>query len=113
MEQLDFFTKEHGSPNDRAAAIERWMRYLVSSGRVPDNILEAMPEVSRHNEPQDSPQEYECGCVVVTRITDRDTRHKEYPFEMRLAMPCDSSACALAHLKKSVLALPPDIQEKD
>lgn len=98
-EQLDVFAKEYGPPNDRDQAILRWMRYLVSSGRVPDDTLKVMPEVSRHNEPQDNPQEYECGCVVITRITDRDTRHNECPFEMRLALPCDSNVCELAHLR--------------
>ncbi len=67
---------------------------------IPDDILEAMPEVSRHNAPQDSPQEYECGCVAITRITDRDYRYDEKPFEMRLAMPCNGASCALAHLRE-------------
>jgi hypothetical protein len=92
-QQMDDFARECGPPSDRTEAIERWMRGLVASGQVPDDILEAMPEVSRHNKPQLSPQEYECGCVAMTRITDRDSRHKEEPFEMRLALPCDGTSC--------------------
>ncbi len=105
--QLDMFLAEHGSSSDdRDQAIERWMRHLVSVGDVPDDILEALPEVSLHNEPQVSPQEYECGCVAITRITDRDCRtwrgYDEKPFEMRLAMPCDGAVCELAHLRATV-----------
>jgi hypothetical protein len=105
-EQLDAFLAEHEpSRDDRDQVIKRWMRHLVSIGDVPDNILEAMPEVSRHNEPQDSPQEYECGCVTVTRVTDRDGRtwlgHDEKPFEMRLAIPCGGTACELGHLRSA------------
>jgi hypothetical protein len=103
-EQLDAFLAEHEpSRDDRDQVIDRWMRHLVSVGDVPDDILEAMPEVSRHDEPQVSPQEYECGCVAITRVTDRDCRtwrgHGEKPFEMRLAMSCDGSACELARLR--------------
>jgi hypothetical protein len=61
--------------------------------RIRDEDLAAMPEISRHDEPQVSPQEYECGCVAVTRITDRDARRGERPFEMRLAIPCGTAAC--------------------
>ena len=104
-EQLDVFSEEYGPPSDRDQAIERWMCNLVATGQVPDDILEAMPEVSRHNEPQVSPQEYECGCVMVTRITDRDCRtwlgHDEKPFEMRLAIPCDGRTCELVHLRNT------------
>lgn len=100
--QLDTLLAEYGPLHDaRDQAIMRWMHHLVSVGDVPDNI--AMPEVSRHNEPQVSPQEYECGCVAITRITDRDCRtwrgFDEKPFEMRLAMPCNGATCELAHLR--------------
>ena len=61
--------------------------------RIRDEDLAAMPEISRHDEPQVSPQEYECGCVAVTRVTDRDTRRGEQPFEMRLALPCGTASC--------------------
>jgi hypothetical protein len=102
--QLDEVVGEYGPPPDRDAAIERWMRHLVAVGRVPDDIFEAMPEVSRHNEPQVSPQEYECGCVAMTRITDRNGAswrgRLEEPFEMRLAIPCDGARCELASLRK-------------
>ena len=99
-EQLDAFLAEHEPSRDgRDQVIERWMRHLVSVGDVPDDILESMPEVSRHNEPQVSPQEYECGCVAITRITDRDCRtwlgYDEKPFEMRLAMSCEGAAFCL------------------
>ena len=103
-EQLDAFTPEYGAPDDREQAIDRWMRHLIETGNVPDDILEALPEVSRHNEPQIGPQEYECGCVAMTRITDRDCRtwrgYDEKPFEMRLAVPCSSASCELAHLQR-------------
>lgn len=107
-EQLDVIVAEYGPPSDgRDQAIERWMRHLVGVGQVPDGILEAMPEVSRHNEPQISPQEYECGCVAVTRITDRDCRtwrgYDEKPFEMHLAMPCNGTGCKLAHLREGAV----------
>jgi hypothetical protein len=42
---------------------------------------------------------YKCGCVAITRITDRDYLHNEEPFEMRLAIPCGRSVCELAHLR--------------
>lgn len=73
-EQLEAFTAEYGAPDDREHAIDRWMRRLIETGDVPNDILEALPEVSRHNEPQIGPQEYECGCVAMTGITDRDCR---------------------------------------
>ena len=102
-EQLDAFTSAYGAPDDREQAIDRWLRRLIENGDVPDNILETLPEVSRHNEPEIGPQEYECGCVAMTRITDRDCRtwcgYDEKPFEMRLAIPCDSASCELAHLR--------------
>ena len=100
--QLDEVVGEYGPPSDRDAAIERWTRHLVGTGQVPDDILEALPEVSRHNEPQVSPQEYDCGCVAITRITDRDYRHDEKPFEMRLAISCSGACCELAYLRTGV-----------
>ena len=60
-----------------------------------DEIVAALPEVSRHNEPQIGPQEYDCGCVTIVRVTDRDYRRNEEPFEMRLAIKCASTACEL------------------
>lgn len=62
---------------------------------LPDETIAALPLVSKHNSPQISPQEYECGCVTITCITDRDIRRGEEPFEMRLAIPCQSDACEL------------------
>ncbi|HSX23224.1 MAG TPA: hypothetical protein VLE97_10675 [Gaiellaceae bacterium] len=103
--QVDEIIAEQGPPiDDREQMIDRWLNRLLGRGAVPDDILAAMPEVSRHNDPQVSPQQYECGCVAVTRITDRDCRtwlgYDEKPFEMRLALPCDGgSACELAHLR--------------
>ena len=53
-----------------------------------DEVLADLPLITTHDRPQDSPQEYECGCVAITRITDRDAQRGELPFEMRLAIPC-------------------------
>jgi hypothetical protein len=61
--------------------------------RLSDEELAELPLVSVHNEPQLSPQEYDCGCVTVTRITDRDFLRGEQPFEMRLAHQCGSADC--------------------
>lgn len=60
---------------------------------VDDPVWNELPEVSRHNDPQIAPQEYDCGCVTVCRVTDRDTRRDEKPFEMRLAIRCGTDAC--------------------
>lgn len=60
---------------------------------LPDERLAALPLVSTHDEPQTAPQEYECGCVTITRITDRDARRGERPFEMRLAVACETATC--------------------
>lgn len=98
-EHLDAVAAEYGEPPDREQAIDRWMRQLVRTCAVPDDMLEALPEISRHNEPQDTPQEYDCGCVAMTRITDREYRHDEKPFEMRLAIPCSEERCELSHLR--------------
>jgi len=102
MQQLEAVAGEYGPPSNRDEAIESWMRRLVGAGRVPDDILGVMPEVSRDNDPQISPQEYECGCVAITRVTDREYRYHEEPFEMRLAIPCDGTTCELAHLRAEV-----------
>jgi hypothetical protein len=105
-EQLAETAKEYGPPSDPPEALERWVRRLIATGQVPDDILEGMLEVSRSNEPQVSPQEYECGCVAMVRVTDRDGRtwlgHDEKPFEMRLARPCDGRACELLHQQSSL-----------
>lgn len=98
-EQVDSFIEEHEGHDPRDEVIDRWQRHLVNGLSVPDDIVAAMPEVSRHNAPQDSPQEYDCGCVAMTRITDRDYRYGEKPFEMRLALPCAGETCELAHLR--------------
>jgi len=102
-EQIAAVTGEYGAPDDRDAAIESWIRHLVGTCQVPDDLLAAMPEVSRHDDPQVSPQEYECGCVAITRVTDRNScawlGPTEQPFEMRLALPCDGPACELSHLR--------------
>lgn len=62
-----------------------------------DDVLTELPLISTHTAPQDSPQEYECGCIAVTRITDRDTRNGERPFEMRLAITCGTKECEAAN----------------
>lgn len=78
------------------------LRDLVArEWRIRDEDLAEMSEISRHDAPQVSPQEYECGCVVVTRITDRDARRGERPFEMRLAIPCGTAICGLVHAEIS------------
>lgn len=100
--QLTEFTRDLGPPPDWDQAVDRWVRYLIGTGQVPDDLLETMPEVSRHNAPQDSPQEYQCGCVTVTRITDRDCRERDSrPFEMRLALTCAGAKCRLARLRRA------------
>lgn len=103
-EQRDAFMAKYEPSDDREEAIVRWMRLLTSTGDIPDAILEAMPEISRHATPQISPQEYDCGCVATTRITDRDGRtwlgYDEKPFEMRLAIPCSGEDCELSHLRE-------------
>lgn len=69
------------------------LRDVVGYWTIPDEEMAAMPEISRHDHPQVAPQEYECGCVAVTRVTDRDSRRGEEPFEMRLAVPCGTTGC--------------------
>lgn len=63
---------------------------------LPDDRLAALPLVSTHDDPQETPQEFDCGCVTVARITDRDSRQKKRPFEMRLAVACETAACETA-----------------
>lgn len=55
------------------------------------------PVISAHVEPQPSPQEYGCGCVAVTYVTDRDYLRGEKPFEMRLADDCGTPGCLVVH----------------
>jgi hypothetical protein len=94
---LDEAAKEYGAPSDRPEAIDRWMCHLIATCQVPDDILEALPEVSRHDDPQIGPQEYECGCVTMARVTDRNSCSwlgpTEKPFEMRLVLTCDGTRC--------------------
>lgn len=66
--------------------------------RLGDERLERLVLVSEHSYPQISPQEYECGCITVTRVTDRDVRLGEKPFEMRLAISCTSDQCERVRL---------------
>ena len=61
---------------------------IAQGAALDDDQLARLPFISEHKYPQDSPQEYECGCIATTRVTDRDTRRGEYPFEMRLARSC-------------------------
>lgn len=49
------------------------------------------PTISRHAEPQVSPQEWSCGCVTGVYVTDRDRRDR--PFEMRLHSFCGKPTC--------------------
>lgn len=58
--------------------------------------LSDAPVVSKHPYPQPSPQEWDCGCITATWITDRDAMTEgEDPFEMRLAHRCDGTDCQL------------------
>jgi hypothetical protein len=88
------------SLDDREDAIGRWIHHLIDTGGIPDEILEGMLEVSRSDAPYISPQMYECGCVAVTRITDRERDRHEKPFEMRLALPCTRPCCELTTLRQ-------------
>lgn len=65
---------------------------------LPDERLAELPLVSTHCEPQIAPQEYECGCVTIVRITDRSPRKGERPFEMRLASTCGTTKCEVVAL---------------
>jgi hypothetical protein len=80
---------------DRAALRQWWT--------ISDEDLAAMPEISRHDEPQIGPQEYDCGCVALTRVTDRDARRGDRPFEMRLALACGTPSCEVKLLPTKVL----------
>lgn len=59
---------------------------------------ESAPVVSEHRHPQPSPQEWECGCVTRTYVTDRDFLQGESPFEMRLVRACLTPACEVMPL---------------
>lgn len=54
--------------------------------------------VSRHDMPQVSPQEFDCGCVTFAYVTDRDVLAGEQPFEMRLWEGCDTHGCEVEEL---------------
>ena len=68
---------------------------------LPDERIEALPLVSRHEEPQIGPQEYECGCVTVEHVTARE--RGDTPFEMRLAFLCGTVACEVQTIKNKRL----------
>lgn len=53
------------------------------------------PALSKHNEPQHTPQEYDCGCVTAVYVTHRDYRYGQKPFELRLAVYCDTDSCQI------------------
>jgi hypothetical protein len=55
--------------------------------RLSDEERDALPEISRHEYPVAAPQEYDCGCIAVLRVTAR--YRVDRPFEMALAIPCD------------------------
>jgi hypothetical protein len=57
--------------------------------------LERAPVVTIHDEPQPSPQEWPCGCVTATYVTDRDALAGGRPFEMRLVTRCARGRCAI------------------
>lgn len=56
--------------------------------RLPPEVIEEMIEISRNDRPLASPQEYDCGCVAIQRVTARDSRLHQAPFEMALAIRC-------------------------
>lgn len=58
--------------------------------------LEDCLVVSRHGQPQVSPQEWDCGCVTAVYVTDRDALAGEEPFEMRLWQGCDKDECEVS-----------------
>jgi hypothetical protein len=64
-------------------------------GVYPFTDLGAAPVVSRHDYPQVSPQEWDCGCVTAAWITDRDALEGERPFEMRLVSACGQPNCCV------------------
>jgi len=77
--------------------VERWTRaaIAINCGGVPDEIVEMFPLVRRYNCPQISPQEWDCGCVAVLRITGEDARCGGQPFELRLAAVCGGVGCVV------------------
>lgn len=80
--------------------------------RLSDAELAALPEVSRHNEPQAAPQQYECGCITITRVTDR--RAGERPFEMRLAIACEKRhGCLVPRQRRHLSFYPGDSYIQD
>lgn len=74
-----------------------------------EDALERAPVVSRHNWPQPSPQEWDCGCVTATYVTDRDASAREQPFEMRLAHKCSSGLCAVRRAALNELLVREDL----
>lgn len=70
------------------------MNELTESFRQEE--LEDAPVISQHDAPQETPQEWDCGCVTAAFVTDRDALAGETPFDMRLARPCGTQHCELA-----------------
>lgn len=64
---------------------------IRSYAALDDAALAALPEISRHNALQVTPQEHACGCITVQRVTDR--KRGAEPFEMRLAVDCGAADC--------------------
>jgi len=57
------------------------------------------PVVSRHDTPQVSPQEWDCGCVTAAYVTDDDVLYGGKPFQMRLLTYCggaEKRTCGIA-----------------
>lgn len=82
-------------PRERPKMPQHLREILRHWRSLSDEALAALPEVSRHDVPQGSPQEYGCGCLTVTRLTDCDAGRDERPFEMRLIVPCGTPACVV------------------
>lgn len=62
---------------------------------------EGATKISQHNEPQPSPQEYDCGCVAVTVVTDRDFLRYEEPFEMWRVQECNRPDCEVVPYREA------------
>jgi hypothetical protein len=70
---------------------------------------EHAPVLTCHDYPQASPQEWDCGCVTATHITDRDALAGERPFEMRWTLRCERSRCAIRRMMLDALLVREDL----
>lgn len=70
--------------------------------------VEDAPVLSCHDLPQPYPQEWPCGCVTDSYVTDRDALAGEKPFEMRWVYRC-SRRCAIRRLMVDALLVREDL----